>query len=225
MARVLSLRKRLKAPEMVDISNIDNASGGVKGPNDRGRLMSLGNQLWHADSSYREVTGASSMLSAHTVPDGGGDTEFCDLRAVYDDLDQPTKDRIDGLMAVHDYMHSRAMLGFHDFQPEERAALPPIAHPLVRVHPVSGRKTLYLGTHVSHILGMNLSEGKLLVIDLMEAASQRKYVFSHNWRPGDLVIWDNRCTMHRGRPFDETQVRDLRRVTTADHSLVAQKVA
>jgi alpha-ketoglutarate-dependent 2,4-dichlorophenoxyacetate dioxygenase len=211
---VISDRKRLALPQMVDISNLADASGALKGKDDRGRLMSLSNQLWHSDGSYRAVPGGLSMLFAHVVPAAGGETEFCDLRAAYDELPAHTKAEIDGLSAIHDYAYSRELLGFGDVRPGERQALPPVAHPLVQTHPGSGRRTLFLGAAAHRIEGWPLPEGRLLLTDLTLHAAQRRYVYSHSWRKGDLVIWDNRCTLHRGRPYDETQARDLRRVTT-----------
>lgn len=212
---VLSQRRRLTTPGMVDVSNIADATGAVKARDDRGRLMSLANQLWHSDSSYRPVPGGYSMLFAHSIPDAGGDTEFCDLRAAYDDLPAETKAQIEDLAVVHDFAHSRAQLGFEDLSPEQRAAFPPVAHPLVSIHPVSGRRSLFIGSHAAGIVGWPTAEARLLLADLMMHAVQRRYVYTHVWRRADLVVWDNRSTLHRGRPFDETQPRDLRRVTTA----------
>ena len=158
------------------------------------------------------------MLYAHAVPPAGGETEFADTRAAYTDLPQATRDEIDALTAEHSLMHSRAVLGFTDFAPEERAALPPSQQPVVRRFGKSGRKSLYLGAHASHIIGMPLPEGRMLLHDLLEHATQSKFVYRHLWKVGDLVLWNNRCTVHRGRPFDERFARDLRRVTTKDDS-------
>lgn len=156
------------------------------------------------------------MTFAHAVPPAGGETEFADTRAAYADLPHATRDEIDTLTAEHSLMHSRAVLGFTDFAPEERAALPPSQQPVVRRFGKSGRKSLYLGAHASHIIGMPVR--RMLLHDLLEHATQSKYVYRHIWKVGDLVLWNNRCTVHRGRPFDERFARALRRVTTKDDS-------
>ena len=208
------IKLRLQKPEMVDVSNLDAETGKPEAGAARLRMINLGNRLWHTDSSFRLPCGALSMLYAHVVPPAGGETEFADTRAAWEALPEATKARIDGLEAEHWLMHSRAMLGFTDFAPEEKAALPPVRQPLVRVHPRTGRKALYLASHASHVIGMPVPEGRLLLAELTEHAGQREFVHRHSWRVGDLVIWDNRCTMHRGRPFDEAFARDLRRVTT-----------
>jgi alpha-ketoglutarate-dependent 2,4-dichlorophenoxyacetate dioxygenase len=208
--------QRLKRAELADISNLD-ANNKLRARDDHRRLDSLGNRLWHADASLRQVPGALSMLFAHVVPPSGGETEFADLRAAYDALAADTKAKIEGLVAEHSIFHSRGQLGFTDYNDAERAALPSVRHKLVRVHPGSKRKSLYMGSHASHIVGWPMPEGRLLLRDLMEHATQREFVHSHSWRVGDLVVWDNRCTLHRGRAYDDaTHPRDLRRVTTKD---------
>jgi len=212
--------QRLKHAELADISNLD-ANNRLRAPDDHRRLDSLGNRLWHSDASFREVPGALSMLFAHVVPPEGGETEFADLRAAYDALDAEMKARIEGLMVEHSIFYSRGQLGHVDYTQAERAALPPVVHPLVRVHPGSQRKTLYMGAHASHIVGWPMPDGRLLLRDLMEHATQREFVYRHAWRVGDLVIWDNRCTQHRGRAYDDAKhPRDLRRVTTKDLSML-----
>jgi alpha-ketoglutarate-dependent 2,4-dichlorophenoxyacetate dioxygenase len=211
---------RLKHAELADISNLD-ANNRLRASDDHRRLDSLGNRLWHSDASFREVPGALSMLFAHVVPPVGGETEFADLRAAYDALDAETKAKIDGLSVEHSIFYSRGQLGHIDYTEAERAALPPVVHPLVRVHPGSKRKTLYMGAHASHIVGWPMPDGRLLLRDLMEHATQCEFVYRHAWRAGDLVIWDNPCTLHRGRAYDDaTHPRDLRRVTTKDLSMM-----
>jgi alpha-ketoglutarate-dependent 2,4-dichlorophenoxyacetate dioxygenase len=207
-------KQRLR-PEISDISNLDER-GRLRAEDDPRRFDQLGNRLWHTDGSFRRVPAALSMLYAHRVPDKGGETEFADMRAAWDALADETKTEIDGLVAIHDIAHSRAQIGFIELLFGERAKLPAVSQRLVRTHPGSGRKTLYLASHASHILGRPVPEGRLLLRDLIEHATERRFVYRHEWRVGDLVIWDNRCTMHRGRPFDETQARDLRRATTRD---------
>jgi alpha-ketoglutarate-dependent 2,4-dichlorophenoxyacetate dioxygenase len=208
--------RRLAHGEIADISNLDE-KGGVRERGDHRRLDSLANQLWHADASFRPISGELSMLHAHVVPPKGGDTEFADLRAAYDELDAETKEMIEDLACEHSIFHSRGLLGHTDYNDEERAALPTVRHPLARTHPGSKRKTLYLGAHAQAIVGWPVPEGRLLLRDLMDHATERRFVHAHKWQVGDLVIWDNRCTLHRGRPFDDrTHKRDLRRVTTQD---------
>jgi alpha-ketoglutarate-dependent 2,4-dichlorophenoxyacetate dioxygenase len=208
--------RRLKHAELADISNLD-ANNQLRSRDDHRRLDSLGNRLWHSDASFREVPGALSMLFAHVVPPVGGETEFADLRGAYDALPADMRSRIEDLVAEHSIFHSRGQLGHTDYTDAERAALPSVRHKLVRVHPGSKRKSLYMGAHASHIVGWPMPEGRLLLRDLMEHATQREFVHRHSWRVGDLVIWDNRCTLHRGRAYDDaTHPRDLRRVTTKD---------
>ncbi|MDX2158035.1 MAG: TauD/TfdA family dioxygenase [Hyphomicrobiaceae bacterium] len=214
--RTSRAERRIGLAEIADISNLD-ARNELRRRDDSKRLDSLGNQLWHSDASFRPISGALSMLHAHVIPSWGGETEFADLRAAYDALDARLRATVEGLVAVHSIFASRGQLGHTDYTPAERAALPDVRHPIVRTHPGSGRKTLYLGAHVDHIDGWPKPEGKLLVKDLMEHATQPRFRYTHTWQVGDLVIWDNRCTLHRGRPYDDgNEKRDLRRVTTQD---------
>jgi len=223
-ARHHSIKHRLELDEVADISNLD-ADNKVMDANHRRRLDWLANRLWHTDASFRAVPGALSMLYAHVVPAQGGDTEFADLRAAYDALPDVTKKKIEGLVAEHSIWHSRGQLAVTQFTPEELASLPPVPQRVVRTHPGSKRKTLYIAAHASHIIGMPVADGRLLLMDLIEHATQRQFVHAHRWRKGDLVIWDNRCTMHRARPFDATEVRDLRRVTTRDTASTLEQAA
>jgi alpha-ketoglutarate-dependent 2,4-dichlorophenoxyacetate dioxygenase len=202
-------------PEMADVSNLD-ADHKPFARDNRRRMFNLGNMLWHTDSSFKRVPGALSMLFAHQIPPSGGETEFADLRAAYEALPSDRKAQIENLVAEHALMHSRMKLGFTEFSEQERRAMPPVPQRLVRIHPGSRRKTLYLASHASHILGMPVPEGRMLLLELIEHATQRRFVHRHTWQAGDFVIWDNRCTMHRGRPYDESYPRDLRRVTTSD---------
>jgi alpha-ketoglutarate-dependent 2,4-dichlorophenoxyacetate dioxygenase len=215
------VEQRLKHAELADISNL-TAGNALRARGDHRRLDSLGNRLWHSDASFRQVPGALSMLFAHIVPPVGGETEFADLRAAFDALDAGTKAKIESLICEHSIFHSRGQLGHTDYTEAERAALPSVSHPLVRVHPGSKRKTLYMGSHASHIVGWPMPDGRLLLRDLMEHATQREFVYRHEWCVGDLVMWDNRCTLHRGRAYDDaTYPRDLRRVTTKDYYAAA----
>ena len=219
--------RRLR-PELSDISNLD-PEGRLRGRDDPRRFDQLGNRLWHTDGSFRRIPAALSMLYAHRVPGpsplGGGDTEFADLRAAYDALPEPMKAEIADLVAMHDIAWSRAQLGFTELLFGEKDVLPPVPQRVVRTHPGSKRKTLYLAAHASEIVGWPVPEGRLLLRELIEHATGREFVYRHQWREGDLVIWDNRCTMHRGRHFDETKVRDLRRVTTRDTASTLDQAA
>jgi alpha-ketoglutarate-dependent 2,4-dichlorophenoxyacetate dioxygenase len=212
-------RRRLAHPEIGDISNLDE-EGRLRDRDDGRRLDSLANRLWHTDASYIPVPVVLGMLHAVAVPPasalGGGETEFADMRAAYDALSEAMKAAIDGLVAEHDVFWSRGQIGFTEFPPGEREQYPPSRQRLVRRHPGSQRKTLYLSAHASHIVGWPVPEGRLLLLDLNTHATQPEFVYSHKWQVGDLVIWDNRCTMHRGRPHDESYPRDLRRATTLD---------
>ena len=210
---------------LADISNIDENEQ-VFGEYDRRRMFSLGNQLWHTDSSFKKIPAKYSMLHAHVVTPEGGETQVVDTRVAYEALPQKMKDRIDGLVAEHSIFTSRAKLGFTDFTDEERASLPPVARPLVRSHKESGRKALYLASHISHICDMNVPDGKMLVRELLEHATQKEFIYELKWRVGDLTIWDNRCTLHRGRPYDDTlHRRDLRRATLEDLEYAAAEEA
>jgi alpha-ketoglutarate-dependent 2,4-dichlorophenoxyacetate dioxygenase len=208
--------KRRVREELTDISNLDEKSA-MLARDDRRRLFNLGNRLWHTDSSFKRVAARYSMLHAHKVTPEGGETQICDMRAAYDALDAKTKAEIEGLTAIHSIFTSRALLGFTDFSEEERRMLPPIRRPMVRVHPGSGRKTLFLASHAGSIIGMPTAEARILIGELVEHATQPRFVYTHHWRNGDLLIWDNRCTMHRARPFDETKYeRDMRRATVLE---------
>jgi alpha-ketoglutarate-dependent 2,4-dichlorophenoxyacetate dioxygenase len=221
-------RRRLALPQIGDISNLDEENR-IRARDDRRRLDSLGNRLWHTDASYMPVPVVLGMLHAVAVPPasvlGGGETEFADMRAAYDALPETMKAEIDGLVAEHDIFWSRGQIGFTDFLPGEREKYPPSPQRLVRLHPGSRRKTLYLSAHASHIVGWPVAEGRLLLWDLTAHATQSQFVYSHRWRVDDLVIWDNRCTMHRGRPHDESQPRDLRRATTLDTGSTLEQAA
>jgi len=202
--------------EIADIANL-TADGKVWDANHRLRLFRLGNRLWHTDSSFKQPSGRVSMLYARSVAPVGGHTEFADLRAAWDALDAPTRERIDGLIAEHSLIFSRRRLGFADWSEPERAAFAPVARPLVRTVAESGRRTLYLASHIGRIRGLTDDEAMALVDHLVAHATERRFTYLHRWRVGDLVMWDNRCTMHRGTPFDDTRwPRDLQRATTSD---------
>jgi len=214
--------KRIKHREIFDISNLDD-DGRILDADDQRATYQQGNQLWHTDSSFRQRSATWSMLHARVIPPDGADTEFVDTRAIYDALPDRMKSRIESAVAEHSIWHSRAKLGGYTPTDEERASRPPARHPLVRRHPGSGRKALYIASHASHIIGWPVEEGRALLEGLIEFATQPRFIYAHKWRVGDLVIWDNRCTLHRATPYQSTQyVRDLRRTTIID---VAQPVA
>jgi alpha-ketoglutarate-dependent 2,4-dichlorophenoxyacetate dioxygenase len=197
-----------------DISNLD-ANNNVLARDNRRRLFSLGTRLWHSDSSFKVVPAKYSLLSARVIPSAGGNTEFADMRAAYDALDDETKAECEGLVCEHSQLFSRAQIGFGDFTEEERRQFAPVQQRLIRRHPSTGRKSLYLASHAGTIVGWPVPEARAFLRDLIEHATQRKFVYSHEWRQFDLVIWDNQATMHRGRPFDATQPRDMHRTTVA----------
>jgi alpha-ketoglutarate-dependent 2,4-dichlorophenoxyacetate dioxygenase len=210
---------------MVDVSNLDK-DGKPLARDDRRRMFNLGNRLWHSDSSFRAIPAKYSLLSARTVSTRGGDTEFADMRAAYDTLDEETRALAEDLVCEHSLMYSRGSMGFTELTDEERAAFKPVRQRLVRTHPVSGRKSLYLSSHIGTIIGWLIPEARDFIRDLTEHATQRERVYIHRWRPHDLVMWDNRQTMHRVRRFDESKPRDMRRTTVAgDAPTIAQAAA
>jgi alpha-ketoglutarate-dependent 2,4-dichlorophenoxyacetate dioxygenase len=200
--------------DMQDASNLDQHQRPLA-RDDRRRMFNLGNRLWHSDSSFRAVTARYSLLSGRVVVKDGGRTEFADMRAAYDALDDATKAEVEILVCEHSLMFSRGTLGFTALSAAEQAMFEPVRHRLVREHPVTGRKSLFLSAHAGSIVGWPVPEARAFLRDLNEHATQRRFVYAHGWRRNDLVIWDNRTTMHRVTRFDETQVRDMRRTTVA----------
>ena len=208
-------KNRFGNEALADVSNVDE-NGDILKPDDRRRMYGLGNRLWHTDASFQDPPGRYSMLSAKIVPAAGADTEFADMRAAYDALSTKMKAQLEGLRVHHSIAHSRQILGF-EFSQTEQEILKGAIHPLIRTLPRSQRKSLYVASHASRIIDWPVPEGRLLLRDLMEHATQPQFVYRHEWRDHDLVIWDNRATMHRARPFADTTVRrELRRVTTLD---------
>jgi alpha-ketoglutarate-dependent 2,4-dichlorophenoxyacetate dioxygenase len=209
-------RRRLRYAELSDISNLD-PDGNVMAADNPRRLYNIGNQLWHTDSSFKYTPARASLLSAREVPPEGGETEFADLRAAYEALPVERKRELEGLVAEHSIFYSRSLHGFADFNDDIRRELPPVPQLVVRTHPASSRKSLYLASHASHIIGWPIDKGRRLIEELIEFATQPQFVYRHRWRVGDLVMWDDRCTMHRGRPYDETKYRrDMHRTTVSD---------
>lgn len=202
--------------ELADISNMDN-EGKLVDPDGRLNKYQLGNRLWHTDASFRHVPALCSLLYATVVVPLGGHTEFADQRAAHDALPEEMKRRVAGLVAEHSIVNSRLRTGMTDFEPEELKRLPPVPQALVRTIPESGRKSLYVASHAGRIFGMPEAEGSSLIDELIAHVAQRQFVYLHRWRVHDLVMWDNRCTMHRGTPFDETRwKRDMQRSTVLD---------
>ena len=205
---------------MVDVSNLDK-DGKPLPRDDRRRMFNLGNRLWHSDSSFRAKPAKYSILSARTVASQGGNTEFADMRAAYDTLDDATRAEIEDLVCEHSLIYSRGSMGFSELTDDEKAMMKPVRQRLVRTHPVTGRKSLYLSSHAGTIVGWMVPESRDFLRDLNEHATQRELVYVHRWRQYDLVVWDNRQTMHRVRRFDETQPRDMRRTTVAGEAMTA----
>ena len=210
---------RFDYDELIDISNLA-LDGSVAAAGHAKLVGTLANQLWHTDSSFQPLPIKYSMLSAVTVPAQGGDTEWADMRAAYDALDDDTRALIAERSAHHSTLHSRIMLGDDKYTPEQLNRFPPAEWPLVRTHPGSQRKLLFVGVHCDRVSGMTVPEGRLLVAELIEHATQRQFVYRHTWRAGDYLMWDNRATLHRGRRYDLSARRELRRTTTLERDYV-----
>ena len=209
-------------PLMNDVSNLGRDHKPLA-RDDRRRLFNLGNQLWHSDSSFRAIPAKYSLLSGRVVAKKGGNTEFADMRAAYDALDDETKVLVEDLVCEHSLLYSRGLLGF-EVTPEERAMFRPVRQRLVRTHPVTGRKSLYLASHAGTIVGWPMPEARALLRDLIEHATQPQFVYVHRWRQYDLVMWDNRQMMHRVRRFDEGEIRDMRRTTVAGDTPTVEQI-
>jgi alpha-ketoglutarate-dependent 2,4-dichlorophenoxyacetate dioxygenase len=216
--------ERRLSMDVNDISNL-NKNNEILARDDRRRLFGLGNRLWHSDSSFKAVSAKYSLLSARRIPSAGGNTEFADMRAAYDALDDETKAECENLICEHSQLFSRAILGFSDFTDEERRKFAPVKQRLVRRHPVTGRKSLFLASHAGAILGWPIPEARAFLRDLTEHATQRQFVYAHVWRQWDLVMWDNRVTMHRARPFNNQEVRDMHRTTVACEQSTMEQAA
>ena len=211
----------LRAPDeyrlpttFADVSNLDK-NHQVYTRDDRRRLFAIGNRLWHSDSSFKVVPAKYSLLHARAIPSKGGNTEFADMRTAYEALDDETKAEIEDLICEHSQVYSRQQLGFFEFTEEEKARFAPVRQRLVRTHPSTGRKSLFLASHAGAIVGWPVPEARAFLRDLVEHATQRQFVYAHRWTVGDLVMWDNRRTMHRARPFPVHEPRDMRRTTLA----------
>lgn len=211
-------------PAFADVSNLD-VDNTVLARDNRRRLYSLGNMLWHSDSSFKPVPAKYSILSGRVVVAKGGETEFADMRAAYDSFDHDTKSAIADLICEHSLIYSRETLGFGDLTEAEKTTMRPVRQSLVRTHPVSGRGSVYLASHIGKIIGWPVPEARAFIRDLTEQATAPRFVYKHVWQPFDLVMWDNRCTMHRARRYDAAEVRDMRRTTVAGETPTASQDA
>lgn len=219
-----NIRAETRVNELInDVSNLDNDNKPFD-RQDRHRHFNLGNHLWHSDSSFRAIPAKYSLLSARKIPNAGGNTEFADMRAAYDALDDQTKAEVADMICEHSQLYSRGKLGF-TFTDDEIELMRPVRQAMIRVHPVTGRKSLYLSSHAGAIIGMPLPEARLFLMNLNEFATDRRFVYAHDWRQYDLVMWDNRQVMHRARPYDETQPRDMRRTTIAGEVMTTEQAA
>ena len=219
------VKHRLGHEALIDISNIDE-TGNIADRNSRKMFSQLANQLWHSDSSFQQPAARYTTLHSAVNPSWGGETEFADLRAAWDTLPERTKAQIENLTSEHYALHSRInLLGDTGYTEAEKNVLPPVTWPLMRTHPGSGRKLLWVGIHATHIPGMHIGEGRLLLAELLEHATRPEAVYRHAWQPGDTVMWDNRATIHRGMRYDLTERRELRRVSTEDVDLPARQAA
>lgn len=207
-------RKRRLSLDINDISNLDK-SGAVLARDSRARLFGLGNMLWHSDSSFKTIPAKYSLLSGRVIPGAGGNTEFADMRAAWAELDPLLQEECIDLICEHSQLYSRGALGFEDFTPEEKIKWAPVKQPLVRQHPNTKGYSLFLSSHIGSIDGMPVPEARLLIRDLTEHATKPEFVFAHEWNQWDLVLWDNRVTMHRARRYDHTKARDLHRTTVS----------
>jgi alpha-ketoglutarate-dependent 2,4-dichlorophenoxyacetate dioxygenase len=214
---------RRLAPEIADVSNLGK-NNDIMSREDRRRLFSLGNMLWHSDSSFKPTPAKYSLLHARVLPPKDGNTEFADMRAAYDALDDDVKAEINDFVCEHSQQYSRGILGF-DFTEDERRRNPPVPQRLVRRHPGSKRRSIFLSAHAGAIRGMPMPEARALLRDLTEHATQRQFVYAHQWRLGDLVMWDNRAMMHRARRYDPNEVRELHRTTVADDRPTLEQAA
>lgn len=215
LKRVFKRPERLEDERLIDISNVD-AQGQVARRDSPKNLSNFANQLWHSDSSFMNPRAAYSMLHSVINPSWGGQTEFADLRAAHDALDARMRETLAGLSAEHFALHTRLLLGDEAYTDAQLKEIPPATWPLIDTHPGSGRKVLFVGVHARQIMGWPTAEGRMLLLDLLEHATQREFVYRHEWQVGDTVMWDNRATLHRGRRYDIAERRELRRTTIND---------
>jgi len=210
---------RFKHEQLIDIGNVA-LDGSIAARDNKKLLGVLANQLWHSDSTFQNIPVKYSMLSAVIVPEEGGQSEWADLRSAWDALPEKTKRYVEGRTGLHSAFHSRIALGDEHYTEEQLAKFPLVKRPLVHVHSGSGRKVLFPSVHITEVSDLTIPEGRLLVAELIEHATQPQFVYSHHWQPGDYVMWDNRTTLHRGRRYDLSVRRDLRRTTTLERDYV-----
>ncbi len=216
--------ERVPHPEIVDQSNL-NEVGEIYADHDRRLAYKRANRLWHTDMSFFDIRATYSLLAAHAIPPSGADTQFIDMRAVWDALPQARKAGLEDLVVEHSYWHSRVLGGGPAPSPEELAAHPPARHKMVHLHAPSGHKSLYLASHACGIIGWPQDKACALIEDLMAFATQPQFVFAHKWRPGDVLIWDNLATLHRATEFDDLKVvRDVRRTTCRERVMVNERM-
>ncbi len=202
-------------PETIVLSNLKQ-DGSLWQPESEHGLFLQGNSYWHTDSSFKRVPAKASILRAVRLPSRGGETEFADMRAAYDELDAALQARLDGSIAVHSYAWSQSRVGgMKALSEDEWSAVPPVEHPVIRTHPATARKNLYLGRHASHLKGEDVERSRRLLQSLCEAACRPPRTYKHRWRPGDLVLWDNRCVLHRGHGYPGDEARVMVRTTIA----------
>lgn len=211
--------RRMQRDEVSDISNVDEHGDRIN-VNYAMKVFTLSSRLWHTDNSFRRPSGKYTFLCAKRLPPAGGNTEFTDLRAAWDAFPEKRKPPLLAMRAIHNLGYSRVLAGSPDLDDNERKNLPPTAQDLVRMHPGSGRRSFYLASHAECIEGMSREEGRALLDELTAFCTQPQFVVAHVWRPGDLVVWDNRCTMHRAMPYDEQRhIREMRRTTVAEEAV------
>jgi alpha-ketoglutarate-dependent 2,4-dichlorophenoxyacetate dioxygenase len=201
------------ARQIADLSNVD-AEGNLIDPDDKRMIYHSANQMWHTDSSFKRVPALASMLSGRECPPEGGETEYASMRVAYDRLSDEMKRKLEGRIAVHSFIYSRGLVAKDLLRPEDEAQVPPVEQVMIRTNPVNGRKSIFVASHASHIVGMPVEEGRKLIHELIELATTPDNVYRHAWTAGDLVMWDNRCTLHRGRPWDGTRYRRVMHRTT-----------
>ena len=207
-----------------DVSNLDRDDQPFA-VDDRRRLFAIGNRLWHSDSSFKVTPAKYSILRGVVLPSGGGNTEFADMRAAYDALDENTKAQLEDLVCEHSQLYSRQQIGFFEYSDEERARFAPVRQCMVRTHPATGRRSVYLSSHAGGIVGWPVPEARIFLRDLIEHATQPHLVYRHHWQTGDIVMWDNRQTMHRARPFPVDEPRDMRRTTLVGDGPTVEQAA
>jgi alpha-ketoglutarate-dependent 2,4-dichlorophenoxyacetate dioxygenase len=201
------------ARQIADLSNVD-AEGNLIAPDDKRMIYHSANQMWHTDSSFKRVPALASMLSGRECPPEGGETEYASMRVAYDRLPDDMKRKLEGKIAMHSFIYSRGLVAKDLLRPEDEAQVPPVEQVMIRTNPVNGKKSIFVASHASHIVGMSVEEGRALIRELIELATEPNDVYRHAWTAGDLVMWDNRCTLHRGRPWDGTKYRRVMHRTT-----------